>query len=522
MRRNIFVIILGTLCLLSTLATGTITSEAQTVSLPSSLVGEKQPGASSPLRLSVRTLSEENASAAEASDAALAARQLGLSLSEIKERSRTAAALSEIVKMLQVDSSGALLGTNVRDPQTHLPTIYLFGDSGTKRARELASTYYDLGIQVQDGISTSLAELTKIRDATHTELRAQAIAESTSDLDVVAGRITVTVSIRGKTRDYAELPALIAKKVSNRVTVTLTSQAIVHPAVAEAFGGMNIGPCTSGFSVFSLTSFTTGITTAGHCWGASPIANPAQGAYSASLVSNNMGYYGDVGWLTTGAIEPAAFYATSNQIRRPSAIGYASIGTPVCGFGRVTNDRRCGIVTSLSKAWDYGGYYVQNLMDTDRKNFTAGDSGGPWSYGTTVYGSYVGYAPNDVISQAVLYDEALGVAVRLGDVLDTGETLFPGDMLKSQNGQYMAIMQTDGNFVIYGPNGPVWYTNTFVVNSRLVMQSDGNLVIYTPGNQPVWYTNTFGSRHYLTMQDDRNLVMYRRSGGYVWYTGTHL
>lgn len=53
-----------------------------------------------------------------------------------------------------------------------------------------------------------------------------------------------------------------------------------------------------------------------------------------------------------------------------------------------------------------------------------------------------------------------------------------------------AVMQSDGNFVLYGFNEPLWASNTNnKPGSFLVMQDDGNAVIYVPG-PPVWATNT--------------------------------
>ena len=50
-------------------------------------------------------------------------------------------------------------------------------------------------------------------------------------------------------------------------------------------------------------------------------------------------------------------------------------------------------------------------------------------------------------------------------------------------------MQSDGNFVIYGPNGALWATNTSGnPGAYLVVQGDGNLVVYKP--VPIWATNT--------------------------------
>ena len=86
--------------------------------------------------------------------------------------------------------------------------------------------------------------------------------------------------------------------------------------------------------------------------------------------------------------------------------------------------------------------------------------------------------------------------------------------LFSPSHTYEARMQSDGNLVVYGPNGSVWSSNTRGPNARLVMQSDGNLVIYSDSGV-LFTTNTQnrgGQR--ITMQDDGNLVMYGSSA--VW------
>jgi len=56
-----------------------------------------------------------------------------------------------------------------------------------------------------------------------------------------------------------------------------------------------------------------------------------------------------------------------------------------------------------------------------------------------------------------------------------------------------AIMQADGNFVLYNFDGkPLWSSKTNGQNNAfLTMQDDGNVVIYKP-DVPVWATNTSG------------------------------
>jgi CHAP domain len=102
-------------------------------------------------------------------------------------------------------------------------------------------------------------------------------------------------------------------------------------------------------------------------------------------------------------------------------------------------------------------------------------------------------------------------------VLNQDQTLTTGQILASPNGQYFAILQSDGNFVVYrnGPAPtPLWATGT-KDGTLLVAQDDGNLVLYAgaPGSyHPVWSTATTSlSSIYLVMQDDGNLVLYNPS-----------
>lgn len=90
--------------------------------------------------------------------------------------------------------------------------------------------------------------------------------------------------------------------------------------------------------------------------------------------------------------------------------------------------------------------------------------------------------------------------------LRPNESLKCNEWLRSKNGLFHAVIQGDGNFVIYrgdwlktGDNTHLWST---VVNDcnwkgyatpgsfSIIMQGDGNLVIYADGGGPVWALTT--------------------------------
>ncbi len=105
----------------------------------------------------------------------------------------------------------------------------------------------------------------------------------------------------------------------------------------------------------------------------------------------------------------------------------------------------------------------------------------------------------------------------VGSSLRAPASLRAGDFF--QNGPYRAVMQGDGNFVVYGRG--VWQSGTNRSGSRFAMQGDGNLVVYTQGGRPVWSSNTGGRPpDVLALQSDGNLVLY--SGGRaVWQSGSY-
>ncbi|XP_013767774.1 mannose-specific lectin-like [Pundamilia nyererei] len=99
--------------------------------------------------------------------------------------------------------------------------------------------------------------------------------------------------------------------------------------------------------------------------------------------------------------------------------------------------------------------------------------------------------------------------------LSKNDELWRGDYLVSNNKQYKAIFQGDGNFVIYGWK-PLWASDTYGSDAvRLCMQADCNLVMYNKCDTPKWHTNSANSAKpdcnmcRLQLTDDGKLVVNR-------------
>ena len=105
-------------------------------------------------------------------------------------------------------------------------------------------------------------------------------------------------------------------------------------------------------------------------------------------------------------------------------------------------------------------------------------------------------------------------------LLGAGAVLKRGEKLVSPNGKVEAILQDDGNFVVYIDKKDVWASHTYLGSKEssvpdaaghtLVPQEDGNLVIYAEDGRPVWATNTVGKatgRVTLAVGDEGPLVL---------------
>jgi hypothetical protein len=102
--------------------------------------------------------------------------------------------------------------------------------------------------------------------------------------------------------------------------------------------------------------------------------------------------------------------------------------------------------------------------------------------------------------------------------LSSGHLLTTGLGVRSLNGGYTLLQQTDGNLVLYKAKTPIWSTETSGhPGAYAVMQTDGNLVVYTKDKKALWQSNT--SRHSgaeLAVQDDGNLVIYGTDHKALW------
>ena len=115
-----------------------------------------------------------------------------------------------------------------------------------------------------------------------------------------------------------------------------------------------------------------------------------------------------------------------------------------------------------------------------------------------------------------------GETVAFTERLRPDTRLIPGQQVVSMNGTYHLRLQDDGNLVLSSDTrGRLWASGTDGRGvDEAVMQADGNFVLYAK-RVPIWSTDTPehpGSA--LVVQDDGNLVLYDTAVAPLWASQT--
>ena len=107
--------------------------------------------------------------------------------------------------------------------------------------------------------------------------------------------------------------------------------------------------------------------------------------------------------------------------------------------------------------------------------------------------------------------------------LRTDIFLPPLTSIFSPNGNVQLRFQSDGNLVVYGPGGAVyWHSATNGSGATMAsFQGDGHLVLYTSSFVPVWTSNTGGNYcATLAVANDGNVSIHGVDGSLLWQTNS--
>jgi hypothetical protein len=132
--------------------------------------------------------------------------------------------------------------------------------------------------------------------------------------------------------------------------------------------------------------------------------------------------------------------------------------------------------------------------------------------------------PDDINGVVSIYGGSASVTPPAArDTLAAGARLSPGQAITSTSRRYRLLYQSDGNLVLYDDVDRValWSTGTTGTSpGQALMQGDGNFVIYTAQGAAVWATGTPGNNNArLAVQNDGNVIVYRSDGQPAWVGG---
>jgi GH25 family lysozyme M1 (1,4-beta-N-acetylmuramidase) len=107
--------------------------------------------------------------------------------------------------------------------------------------------------------------------------------------------------------------------------------------------------------------------------------------------------------------------------------------------------------------------------------------------------------------------------------IEPGQGLTAGHSYDSCDGRFSLAMQTDGNLVLYLYGTALWASGTSGTDGEVaVMQGDGNFVLYGKTSNALWASGTSGhGGASLAVQDDGNVVVYAGSDA-LWASGTNV
>ncbi|MDT8716167.1 C40 family peptidase [Clostridium sp. 19966] len=127
-----------------------------------------------------------------------------------------------------------------------------------------------------------------------------------------------------------------------------------------------------------------------------------------------------------------------------------------------------------------------------------------------------------VNNNIVVWQNNQVVPQSIGSKLNMGQSINTNQYLASDNGNYTARIQQDGNFVVYDNYKAIWATYKFsskASNSNiLIMQSDGNLVAYDGESKALWSSETTkakGNNFSLQLDNDGYLSVLA-DGNTIW------
>jgi hypothetical protein len=184
--------------------------------------------------------------------------------------------------------------------------------------------------------------------------------------------------------------------------------------VADIYGGLSLPDCTSGFSVMNPVGIK-GITTAGHCQD-----TESYNGVDLPFMGGTMGGINDIQWNRGDlAFDVRNLIWDGTYARYIYDVKFRAdqfVGEWVCRYGKTTG-YDCGTIA----ATDQDGINIR----VDNAQVEHGDSGGPWFWNNTAFGTTISIIVYSDGSRASIYGPVDNIYNTLGVIILPAKEYLP-------------------------------------------------------------------------------------------------
>lgn len=313
---------------------------------------------------------------------------------------------------------------------------------------------------------------------------------------------------------------------SPTVTKSATPSTVTVPKTVTTFDGLGHVLQTDIYNGPSLTSATVVSSTKSvydKMWRTSQVSNPFAPGETPVYAAFAYDPLGRTKQVTPPSSGYSRYDYSGNAVTVTDPVGKQR-KSYTDALGRLVQVDEPGVVSEHIPANNYA------KMQTDG-NFVLYDpyNNPLWSTGTAGMGGAIILLQDD--GNLVIYHELWEVGTyrawngatsaydpcRIGKTLATGGIIHENECLESNSGLTFAAM-INGDLQIYDRQLAqlTWHSNTYGhPGSYAILQSDGNFVIYDPSGTALWWSNTFGAT-LAEVEEDGRLIIYNA----VWSAGT--
>lgn len=281
------------------------------------------------------------------------------------------------------------------DSEGYLGWISFTSDAPRSVSRQVRAA--GIPIEIRFDAAASERKLENVRNEAMAEVYASGDFDGlTGDIDPESGAITIRYDVAenassnstpGKLKALRSEVRDAATSVDSPVDVEVKEANNLKPVQEVVRGGALISGCTLGFA--AMRGSVRGAVTAGHC--PNTAGKPTGSSVALRYVAQRIGTNGDVQFHSTSdSLSNRIRISSAGTLRTITARGSSVRGIAMCNYGRTRNGPSCTSVRNANHAFYANGVLLTGMAQSNGSFTNAGDSGGPWYYGSVAAGIHFG------------------------------------------------------------------------------------------------------------------------------------